>query len=160
METAELTSDSAAVTELAAEAVAGRLRPGQIVLVSGEVGTGKTTFVRGACRALGVTERVTSPSFTIGQRYEGSVPVSHLDLFRLDTLAGEDPGLVSDYLSPDAVTFVEWPQAAEPELEFDRVVLQLRLEHRGGDERGVQASGIPELVQLLRDALSEKRSDS
>ena len=72
--------------------------PGDVVLVAGDVGTGKTTFVRGACRGLGVSEPVTSPSFTIGQRYEGRVPVSHVDLFRLDTLEGEDPALLDDYL--------------------------------------------------------------
>jgi tRNA threonylcarbamoyladenosine biosynthesis protein TsaE len=155
MDSAEFRSDSAAATERAAEAVAGELRPGQVVLVSGEVGVGKTTFVRGACRALGVRGRVTSPSFTIGRRYEGRVPVSHLDLFRLETLAGEDPGLLGDYLSPEAVAFVEWPQAARPELELEAVVLHVRLEHRGGDERAVHAAGTPVLVRLLSDALAQ-----
>jgi tRNA threonylcarbamoyladenosine biosynthesis protein TsaE len=153
MNSAEFKSDSAAATERAAAAVARGLRPGQVVLVSGEVGVGKTTFVRGACHALGVGERITSPSFTIGRRYEGRVPVSHLDLFRLETLAGEDPGLLADYISPDAIAFVEWPQAAQPELEVEAVVLQVRLEHRGGDERAVHATGAPVLVRSLSDAL-------
>jgi len=153
MDSAELSSDSAAATEHAAEAVARALRPGEVVLVSGEVGTGKTTFVRGACRALGVQEPVTSPSFTIGRRYEASVPVSHLDLFRLETLAGEDPGLLSDYLSPEGITFVEWPQAATPELEPERVVLHVHLAHLGSDRRSVQATGTPVLVGSLRESL-------
>jgi tRNA threonylcarbamoyladenosine biosynthesis protein TsaE len=153
MDSIELTSDSPGATERAAESVAPALRPGDVVLVSGDVGVGKTTFVRGACQALGVRERVTSPSFTIGRRYEGRLPVSHLDLFRLETLAGEDPGLLSDYLSPDAVAFVEWPQAAVPELEPSSVVLRVRLAHLGGDRRSVEASGTGPLVDLLRKAL-------
>ena len=158
MDSAELTSDSAAATERAAEAVAAELRPGEVVLVSGDVGVGKSTFVRGACRALGVRERVTSPSFTIGRRYEGRIPVSHLDLFRLETLAGEDPGLLSDYLTPDAITFVEWPQAALPELEPRSVVLRVRLVHLGGDRRSVEVSGASALVSRLRDALAGDRT--
>jgi tRNA threonylcarbamoyladenosine biosynthesis protein TsaE len=154
MDSAVLTSDSPEATERAAEAVAEGLRPSDVVLVSGEVGVGKTTFVRGACRALGVQDHVTSPSFTIGRRYEGRVPVSHLDLFRLDTLAGEDPGLLADYLVPDSVAFVEWPRAAIPELEPGSIVLHVRLAHLGGDRRGVEASGRRRLVDLLRGALA------
>src|SRR2546421_10945030 len=99
-------------TEAAGAELAARLRPGDLVLVSGELGTGKTTFVRGACRALGVTGRVTSPTFTIGQVYAADgIEVAHLDLFRLDTLAGEDPALLDDYVTPARISFVEWPGA-------------------------------------------------
>jgi tRNA threonylcarbamoyladenosine biosynthesis protein TsaE len=128
-------TDSPEATERVAGELAGRLRPGDIILISGEVGTGKTTFVRGACRALGVSEAVTSPSFTIGQLYRGTVPVSHIDLFRLESLAGEDPGLLDAYLAPDRIAFVEWPGAAGPELDPERIVLRVRLEHLGGDRR-------------------------
>ncbi len=104
------------------------------MLVEGELGSGKTTFVRGACRALGVTVPVTSPTFTIGRRYPGARgPVAHLDLHRLSALAGEDPALLDDYLTPDAIAFVEWPQVAEPTLA--RVRARARLEHAGGDRR-------------------------
>jgi tRNA threonylcarbamoyladenosine biosynthesis protein TsaE len=103
------------------------------VLVSGELGTGKTTLIRGACRALGVTDPVTSPTFTIGHRYQGRVPVSHLDLYRLEGLDAEEPGLLEDYLTPDAIAFVEWPDAAEPELE--RITWRIQLQHDGGDHR-------------------------
>ena len=109
-------SASPAETEALGGRLAAGLRPGDLVLVSGELGTGKTTLIRGACRELGVAEQVTSPTFTIGRRYRGRVPVSHLDLYRLDSLAGEDPGLLDDYLTPDAVAFVEWPAAVEPLL--------------------------------------------
>ena len=104
-----------------------------MVVVSGEVGAGKTTLIRGACRALGVEEPVTSPTFTIGQRYEGGrLPVAHLDLYRLEGLEGEDPALLDDYLAPDAVAFVEWPAVAEPRLAGRRIVA-VRLAHAGGD---------------------------
>jgi tRNA threonylcarbamoyladenosine biosynthesis protein TsaE len=105
------------------------------VLVEGEMGAGKTTFVRGAARALGVQGAVTSPTFTLGRCYTGDVPVAHLDLHRLAGLAGEDPALLEDYLTPDAVAFIEWPAVAEPEL--DRVRARVHLEHAGGDRRRI-----------------------
>ena len=89
------------------------LGPGDVVLVSGELGAGKTTFVRGACRALGVSGPVTSPTFTIARRYEdGRIPISHLDLYRLAGTHGEDPALLEEEIGADRVTFVEWPEAA------------------------------------------------
>jgi tRNA threonylcarbamoyladenosine biosynthesis protein TsaE len=129
---------SAEQTEALGAALAVDLRPGDVVLVAGDLGAGKTTFVRGAARALGVDEPVTSPTFTIGARYHGRVPVAHLDLFRLGgDLEGEDPGLLEDYLTPDAVAFVEWPDAAGPELEGRRL-RRVRLAHAGGDHRTVE----------------------
>jgi len=123
-------------TEQAAAELAQRLTGGDVVLVSGELGAGKTTFVRGACRALGVTGPVTSPSFTIASRYEGRVAVSHLDLYRLGDLAGEDPALLAGELASDRVTFIEWPELGAPAgLDPERVVARVRLEHRGGDRR-------------------------
>ena len=129
-------SDSPAETEAIGARLAAGLGPGDVVLVEGELGVGKTTLIRGACRKLGVEGPVTSPTYTIGQRYTGSVPVSHLDLFRLEGLAGEDPGLLDDYLGPEAVAFVEWPAGAEPQLE--RIALRVRLDHAGGDRRVVK----------------------
>jgi tRNA threonylcarbamoyladenosine biosynthesis protein TsaE len=122
-------------TEAAGAALAERLTPGDVVLVSGELGSGKTTFVRGACRALGVDGPVTSPTFTIGHVLPGSPEVAHLDLYRLGSLAGEDPALLEDYLTPERVGFVEWPAVAEPALE--RVVARVLLEHEGGDRRRI-----------------------
>ncbi len=121
-------------TEAAGAELAGRLRPGDVVLVSGELGSGKTTFVRGASRALGVTDPVTSPTFTIGQIYGGGpAEIAHLDLYRLRSLAGEDPALLDDYLTPERIGFVEWPEAAAPRLE--RVAVRVSIEHGGGDRR-------------------------
>lgn len=122
-------------TEAAGARLAARLAPGDVVLVAGELGSGKTTFVRGACRALGVREPVTSPTFTIGHVLSGDVEVAHLDLYRLEALAGEDPALLDDYLTGDRVGFVEWPAAAEPALP--RVAARVTLEHLGGDRRRI-----------------------
>jgi tRNA threonylcarbamoyladenosine biosynthesis protein TsaE len=129
----QLRSRSAAETEAIGAELAFGLRPGDVVLVSGDLGAGKTTLIRGACRALGVEGPVTSPTFTIGQRYRGRHPVSHLDLFRLAGLEGEDPALLEDYLTADSVAFVEWPDIAEPVL--DRIARRVRIEHAGGDAR-------------------------
>ncbi len=122
-------------TEAAGAELAARLAPGDLVLVSGELGSGKTTFVRGACRALGVEGPVTSPTFTVGHVLGGSTEVAHLDLYRLDSLAAEDPALLDDYLTPDRIAFVEWPAVGEP--AFERVAARVRLEHLGGDRRRI-----------------------
>ena len=107
------------------------------MLVSGELGAGKTTFVRGAARALGVTDPVVSPTFTVGSRYHGRVTVSHLDLYRLTGLDDEDPALLADYLGPDVVAFVEWPERAGQEEALGRVAARVRLEHLGADRRRI-----------------------
>ncbi|HEU4393494.1 MAG TPA: tRNA (adenosine(37)-N6)-threonylcarbamoyltransferase complex ATPase subunit type 1 TsaE [Solirubrobacterales bacterium] len=130
-------SRSAAETEALGGRVAERLAPGDVVVVSGDVGAGKTTLVRGACRALGIEGPVTSPTFTIGQRYRGGrLPVSHLDLYRLADLEGEDPALLDDYLGPDGVAFVEWPAVGVERL--GRPALEVRLAHAGGERRTVE----------------------
>jgi tRNA threonylcarbamoyladenosine biosynthesis protein TsaE len=132
-----IASASAAETEAAGAQIAARLGPGDVVVVSGELGAGKTTLIRGACRALGVEGPVTSPTFTIGQRYPGGrLPVSHMDLYRLESLEGEDPALLDDYITPDGVAFVEWPAVAEPRLQRD--ALEVRLRHAGGDSRTIE----------------------
>src|SRR6266566_10000515 len=123
-------SENASETEAAGARLAARLRPGDVVLVRGELGAGKTTFVRGAARALGVAVPVTSPSFSIGHRYCGQdVTVSHLDLYRLAGLGGEDPGLLDDYVGAGRIAFVEWPQ--EEEIELSRPRLRISLTHAG-----------------------------
>jgi len=133
----QVESRSAAQTEALGARLAERLRAGDVVLVSGEVGAGKTTLIRGACRGLGIEGPVTSPTFTIGHRYAGGrLPVSHLDLYRLGTLEGEDPALLDDYLGPDGVAFVEWPAAGGGRL--GRAALEVRLAHAGGERRRVE----------------------
>lgn len=125
-------------TEALGERLGAELVPGDVVLVSGPLGAGKTTLIRGICRALGVTVGVTSPTFTIGQRYEGRVRVAHLDLYRIADLEAEDPGLLDDYVDAETVALIEWPLAAEPVLEL--VSRRIAISHAGGDEREVEIS--------------------
>jgi len=132
-------SKSAEETEALGARLAERLGPGDVVLLEGDLGTGKTTLIRGACRALGVRGPVTSPTFTIGRRYEGGrLPVAHLDLYRLADLEGEDPALLDDYLGSDGVAFVEWPQAGAAHLT--RPVLVVRLAHETADRRRIEVT--------------------
>lgn len=131
---------SAEETEAIGARVAERLAPGDVVVVSGDVGAGKTTLIRGAARALGVTDPVTSPTFTIGRRYRGGrLPISHLDLYRLEDIEGEDPGLLDDYLGGDGVAFVEWPAVGIGRL--GRPALEIRLEHAGEERRTIEIVG-------------------
>jgi len=130
----ELASASAGETERIAADLALRLVPGDVVTVSGELGSGKTTFVRGASRALGVTAPVTSPTFTIGHRYVGSVAVSHLDLYRFTGISPAEWGDLEPYFE-EAVIFVEWPEAGVGVLPRARVAVTI--EHAGADVRTV-----------------------
>ena len=122
-------------TEALAAELAGRLATGDIVTVSGELGSGKTTFVRGACRALGVRERVTSPTYTIGHRYHGEHgEVSHLDLYRFEGVSAAEWGDLEPYFD-NAIAFVEWPEAGEGVLPAPRFTVRLR--HADGARRMV-----------------------
>lgn len=106
------------------------------------MGAGKTTFVRGAARALGFDGPVTSPTFTIGRRYEvrADLAISHIDLHRLGGFDDEDPALLDDYLTPDAIAFVEWPEIAEDAALLPNVKARVTLEHAGGDARRITVS--------------------
>ncbi len=120
-------------TEAYAAQVANRLNPGDVVLLGGELGAGKTAFVRGACAALGVRGPVTSPSFVIGNIYPGDPEVAHLDLYRLDSIAFADELELEDFLTPRRIGFVEWPHGGEPGGVAARA--RVTLEHAGGDDR-------------------------
>ena len=126
---------SAAETESLAARLAEQLDVGDVVTVSGELGASKTTFVRGAARALGVTAPVTSPTFTIGHRYAGRSDVSHLDLYRFTGVSPAEWGDLEPYFE-DAVAFVEWPEAGQDVLPDPRVAV--RIEHAGGDRRRIE----------------------
>jgi tRNA threonylcarbamoyladenosine biosynthesis protein TsaE len=131
----EIVTSSPEETEAAAAGLAGGLRCGDVVTVSGELGSGKTTFVRGACRALGVSSPVTSPTFTIGHRYTATDGVvSHLDLYRFVGVAAEEWGDLEPYFD-DAIVFVEWPEAGEGWLPAPAARVTLR--HSGVDRRTV-----------------------
>ncbi len=121
----EIETSSPEETEAVAARLASVLGPGDVVTVSGELGAGKTTFVRGACRALGVTGPITSPTFTIGHRYSGRIPVSHLDLFRFASVSPAEWGDLEPYFD-GALCFVEWPEAAGAGLPPVSVAVRLR----------------------------------
>ncbi len=127
-------------TESVGAKLARSLCRGDVVLVKGEVGSGKTTFVRGAARALGVEGPVTSPTFSIAHRYEGAgVTVCHLDLYRLADLDAEDPGLLADHTGQEVIAFIEWPEAGERELHEASTVVTLR--HAGENRRVIEVCG-------------------
>ena len=131
-------------TERIAGRLAARLARGDVVYVSGELGSGKTAFVRGGCRALGVERPVTSPTYTIGHRYDG---VSHLDLYRFEQLTDADWGALEPYFE-DAIVFVEWPERGEGRLPPPRVSVELA--HMDAERRGIHLeSGDPGLLAGL-----------
>ncbi|MBD0290114.1 MAG: tRNA (adenosine(37)-N6)-threonylcarbamoyltransferase complex ATPase subunit type 1 TsaE [Thermoleophilia bacterium] len=131
----EIVSSSPGETERIAAELAGDLEVGDVVTVAGELGAGKTTFVRGACRALGVRGPITSPTYALAHRYEGRVAVSHLDLYRLDALAESDWADLEPYFD-GAVAFVEWPERAARVLPRARRRVRLRL--LGPDRRLIE----------------------
>ena len=132
---AETETTSPEETEALAADLARRLAPGDVVTVAGELGTGKTTFVRGACSALGVRERVTSPTYTIGHRYHGAGgEISHLDLYRFTGMSAAEWGDLEPYFE-GAIAFVEWPEAGEGVLPPPR--FRVRMRHAGDAHRVV-----------------------
>jgi tRNA threonylcarbamoyladenosine biosynthesis protein TsaE len=140
----QITSSSPEETEAFAARLAQLLRPGDVVTVSGELGSGKTTFVRGACRALGVTQPVTSPTFTVGHRYGG---VAHLDLYRFAGVTAAEWGDLEPYFD-GTIAFVEWPEAGEDALPAPRV--RVRLRHIDEQRRMIELEASePTLLQEL-----------
>jgi tRNA threonylcarbamoyladenosine biosynthesis protein TsaE len=120
----EEVSSSQEETESLGSRLAGLLGPGDVVSVAGELGAGKTTFVRGACRALGVSAPITSPTFTIGHRYEGRIPIAHLDLYRVAGLGAEQWGDLEPYFD-GTIAFVEWPERSDGWLPPVRAAVTL-----------------------------------
>jgi tRNA threonylcarbamoyladenosine biosynthesis protein TsaE len=140
----EVESSSPEETERIAAALAVDLVPGDVVTVAGELGTGKTTFVRGACRALGVAGPVTSPTYTVGHLYRGRLDVSHLDLYRFDGLSDAEWGDLERYFD-DAVVFVEWPEAGAGFLPSPRA--EVRLRHLGRTHRLIVLSSTEKVLE-------------
>ena len=141
-----LVTSSAEETEAFGGVLARLLRPGDVVLVRGELGSGKTTLVRGACRELGIVEPVTSPTFTIGHLYHGALTVAHLDLYRFTELGPAEWGDLEPYFD-GTVAFVEWPEAGAGALPEAR--LTLTLEHAGPETRRITATAVD--GRLLED---------
>lgn len=150
----ELESSSPEETERIAAALARHLEPGDVVTVAGELGTGKTTFVRGAARELGVTRPVTSPTYTIGNRYSGDPDVSHLDLYRFEGMSAPEWGDLEGYFD-EAVVFVEWPEAAADWLPRPRA--RVRLRHLGSGHRLVVLEKLEKSLEIKLSAGADPR---
>jgi tRNA threonylcarbamoyladenosine biosynthesis protein TsaE len=150
----ELESSSPEETEQIAAALARELRVGDVVTVAGELGAGKTTFVRGAARALGVTGPVTSPTYTIGHRYAGNSEVSHLDLYRFEGMSAAEWGDLERYFD-DAIVFVEWPEAAAGWLPVPRV--RVRLRHTGEAHRLIVLESSEKPLEIRLSAGADPR---
>jgi tRNA threonylcarbamoyladenosine biosynthesis protein TsaE len=134
-----------------AAAVAGLLVPGDVVALSGDLGAGKTCFVQGAARALGVTEHVASPTFVLVREYDGICPILHVDVYRLDTI-GEVLDLGYDELSdPAGIVFVEWGDAVSPLLPESRLEVEIRA--TGDQERRLALRGVGPAWEERADAL-------
>ena len=134
--------DESTLGELASR-VAQVLGPGDVVVLSGDVGSGKTTFVRAAARSLGVSDRVTSPTYQLARGYEGlkdgqRVIVNHMDLYRLEGIEDRDALELDDYLDSDAVTFIEW---AEPALGVIRDPSFVHISHETPTTRRISLKG-------------------
>ncbi|HEV8205807.1 MAG TPA: tRNA (adenosine(37)-N6)-threonylcarbamoyltransferase complex ATPase subunit type 1 TsaE [Acidimicrobiia bacterium] len=123
-----------------ARAVAELLRPGDVVSLVGELGAGKTVFARGVARALGVTELVVSPTFTIVREYEGRVPLVHVDVYRIDAVQELHDLGFEEVVRDDAVTLVEWGDRIDGLLPGDRLDVRLA-PGAADDERVVEIEG-------------------
>jgi tRNA threonylcarbamoyladenosine biosynthesis protein TsaE len=150
----ELESSSPGETERIAATLARELESGDVVTVAGELGAGKTTFVRGAARELGVSGPVTSPTYTVGHRYRGDPDVSHLDLYRLRDMSAEDWGNLEGYFE-DAVVFVEWPEAGA--LWLPPVRVSVRLRHLSGVHRLVMLESSEKSLEIRLSSGADPR---
>jgi tRNA threonylcarbamoyl adenosine modification protein YjeE len=142
----EVVSESPASTEEIATRMAATLAPGDVVLLCGPVGAGKSTFARAAMRALGVEGAIPSPTFTIGRLYagRGGLPVAHLDLYRIGSITEEDPGLLAEYFDSRGVVFAEWPgEDSEGLIKQAKRSYTVSIEHIDRDRRSIRVEPGP-----------------
>jgi tRNA threonylcarbamoyladenosine biosynthesis protein TsaE len=119
------------------------LRAGDVVVLAGDLGTGKTAFAQGVAKGLGVTEPVVSPTFTIVREYEGRLPLTHVDVYRLDRLQ-ELHDLGFDELLDEGVTLVEWGDVATQLLPPERLEVSLSLAGAEAGDREISLSPVGE----------------
>jgi len=148
----EFLSSSPEQTAKFAQSMSGLLKPGDVVFLIGQLGAGKTFFIRNAARGLGVAEPVTSPSFTMAQTYDGRVRIHHLDLYRLADFSGDDTADFETFFEADAITFIEWPEQAAAFIEEPDVTVYL--EHHDINSRRItiecrHKEMFPEMERLI-----------
>jgi len=139
-----LYSRSVADTRAIASVIAGALTAGDVVLLTGDLGGGKTTFVQGAVAALGSVDRVTSPTFAIVQEYAARVPIAHVDVYRLDREQELHDIGFDELVDSGRIVFVEWGERAERLVPFERLVVTFDVPRTGGDDEraiAVEAQG-------------------
>ncbi|MBO9533490.1 MAG: tRNA (adenosine(37)-N6)-threonylcarbamoyltransferase complex ATPase subunit type 1 TsaE [Solirubrobacteraceae bacterium] len=142
----DVVSRSPEQTAALATAFAAELNVGDLVLLEGDLGAGKTTFARALCQALGVDGPVTSPTFGVAHRYDARIGrIAHLDLHRLGELGAFDRDLVDDELDDADLGLVEWPSGA-PGLE-DRATWRVQLGHASPSERTVRIESLSEATR-------------
>ena len=134
---------SEAETEALGEALAKKLRPSTVIAFTGDLGAGKTAFTRGLARGLGVTDRVTSPTFTIVNEYEGDpIPLFHFDMYRLESSEELFDIGWEDYLHRGGICAVEWSERIADVLE-GAVTIDIR-RGEGDNDRIITVEGGPE----------------
>ncbi len=125
-------TDGVDTTRALAAEVAGLVAAGDVLLLAGELGAGKTAFTQGFGEALGVREQITSPTFTLARHYEGRMPLHHLDVYRLERLSELQDVGVAELLDSDGVMVIEWGDAIATAVPAD--YLEIRLTYGDGDD--------------------------
>lgn len=152
----DLLSHSSLHTERLGERLGAAARPGDVFALRGELGVGKTVFVRGLARGMGLGAPVSSPTFVLVNEYDGRVPLYHIDFYRLDARRLSNVGW-EEYLELGGVVAIEWPDRAEALLPDDR--LDLRLEHVADSKRRVRlephGARAEELLRAVADAVGD-----
>lgn len=154
----EVATTSAAGTKAVAAALAGQVRAGDLLVLAGDLGAGKTAFTQGLGTALGVDVPITSPTFTLAQRYEGRLRVHHLDVYRLSGPAEAADLDIADLLEDEAVTLIEWGDTIRPALPPDFLEVRFTL-GEGDDDRTLTFTAVgphwASRLPLLAAALDE-----
>jgi tRNA threonylcarbamoyladenosine biosynthesis protein TsaE len=158
-------------TRIVGAALAPMLLPGDVISLSGDLGAGKTVFTQGLAGALGVSGRVTSPTFTLVHEYDGRYPIVHLDVYRLDSFQDLLDIGFEELLDPQAIMVVEWGEAVAPLLPVRYLEIDMRAvdpeldEHRlmtfrpRGDDWIRKLDGMRRTAEALLDAASVESSD-
>lgn len=137
------TTHSAAETEALGEQLAARLTGGEVIAYTGDLGAGKTAFTRGLARGLGITDRVTSPTFTIVNEYEGGrLPLFHFDMYRLSSSDELYDIGWEDYLARGGVCAVEWSEIVSDALEENELIRVDIKNECGNDDRTITVTGV------------------